>query len=456
MRPPAHVRIPKYCHHKARNRAFILLDGKFIYLPGPFGSEQSRREYDRLIGLWSLNGRRLPNEPSATALAPAAQATVAGPVSAGFAKTTDQLIEVFLAECERDYPPRNGYRNGELACIESALASLSKLYGPAFANQVEPLHLELVMRDYIARGFCRKMVNRNLSYLKRLFKWAVKHRFVSGETYYQLLTVDGVRKGRAGARDNPPVRPVDDAVVEATLPYLSDEVKAMVQIQLLTGMRGDEVARMRVCDLDRSGSVWRYNLEKHKTAHHGITRQVPLGPKAQAIIKSFLTDDTTEYLFSPQRAEAKRRAKQHAARTTPASCGNVPGSNRKQSPEREPGDRYTAASYGRAIARACCKAFPFPAGLSPDTTRFDEAKRAEYGKKHGQEAYDRHHAQVVAWYERHRWHPHQLRHSASTKVARRFGEIASQTLLGHTTLKTTAIYTERDWSQAERVMAEVG
>jgi site-specific recombinase XerC len=37
-----------------------------------------------------------------------------------------------------------------------------------------------------------------------------------------------------------------------------------------------------------------------------------------------------------------------------------------------------------------------------------------------------------------------------------FGEIASQNLLGHSSLKTTAIYTERDWDQAARVMAQIG
>jgi len=134
----------------------------------------------------------------------------------------------------------------------------------------------------------------------------------------------------------------------------------------------------------------------------------------------------------------------------------VPGSNRKAAPRRTAGDRYHADTYGRAIYRACRKAFPFPAKMAPDTSAWDDARKAAYVRAHGQEAFDRHHAEVTAWYERHRWHPHRLRHTTSTRVARQFGEIASQTLLGHTTLKTTVIYTERDWSQAEKVMAAVG
>jgi len=287
-----------------------------------------------------------------------------------------------------------------------------------------------------------------------VFKWGVKRDLVTGETYYKLTTVSGLRKGRCNAKDNPAVRPVSEALVEATLPYLSEELAAIARLQLLTGMRSDEVARMRERDLERTGPVWRYALEKHKTAHHGISRQVPIGPKAQAIIKPFLTDDPEAYLFSPARAEAKRRAAMHEQRKTPLSCGNVPGSNRKAKPQRTPGERYDSNAYGKAVRRACRKAFRVPDELRPDTSMWKTKFR--YIEEHGQEAFEAHHAKVMAWYEQHFWHPHQLRHTASTRVARTFGEIASQNLLGHTTLKTTAIYTERNWKQAEEVMAVMG
>jgi integrase len=370
--------------------------------------------------------------------------------------TVTELIDAFLLECDREYPPREGKRNTELACIESALFSLHRLYGPTLAEAFKPVCLDTVVRDYIARGFCRKMVNRYLSYCKRLFKWGVRHEHISGETFYKLLTVEGLRKGRSSARDNPQVHPVEEAIVEATLSYLSEEVAAMVRLQLLTGMRSGEVTRLRPCDLDRSGVVWRYSLEKHKTAHHGIMRQVPLGPKAQAIITPFLTADPMAYLFSPARAEAKRRAKMHEQRRTPLSCGNVPGSNRKERPRRVPGERYDSDSYGKAIRRGCQKAFPFPQTLLPDTRQWKSDRKANFIAVNGQETFDAHHAKVMEWYKRHFWHPHQLRHTASTRVARTFGEIASQNLLGHSSLKTTAIYTERDWRKAEEVMAAVG
>ena len=455
-RTAPHVRVPKYARHKARNKGYVRLDGRMIYLPGLYGSAESRAEYDRQVGLWQLNGRRLSpetlNPPQAMSITPGT--TMLPAVS--YAKTVDQLIEAFLNECEREYPPRDGKRNSEIACIESAVFSLNKLYGPTPINQMKPVCLERVMQDHVARGFCRKTVNRYLSYCKRVFKWGVKQDWVSGETYYKLTTVSGLRKGRSNAKESVAVRPVDQAVFEATLPHLGEEVAAMAKLQLLTGMRSGEVTRLRACDIDMTGPTWRYSLEKHKTAHHGITRQVPLGPKAQAIIKSFLTNDPTDYLFSPKRAEAKRRANMHEQRKTPLSCGNVPGSNRKAKPQRLPGDRYDSNAYGKAIHRACGKAFTLPEALRPDTRRWKDQQKEKYVAEHGQEALDKHHAQIVAWYERHYWHPHQLRHTTSTRVARMFGEIASQNLLGHSSLKTTAIYTERDWDQAARVMAQIG
>jgi integrase len=102
------------------------------------------------------------------------------------------------------------------------------------------------------------------------------------------------------------------------------------------------------------------------------------------------------------------------------------------------------------------KAFPFPAELLPDVRRWKDDRKAKYVAEHGEEAFRLHREKVLAWHRRHHWHPHQLRHAASTRVARKFGEITSQNLLGHTSLKTTSIYTERDWGKAEEAMALIG
>ncbi len=50
--------LPKYAKHKATGQATVRLSGVDFYL-GPHGSKASKLEYDRLIGEWLANGRRL-------------------------------------------------------------------------------------------------------------------------------------------------------------------------------------------------------------------------------------------------------------------------------------------------------------------------------------------------------------------------------------------------------------
>ena len=48
-------KLPSYRLHKASGQAMVLLDGKAFYL-GPYGTDVSRREYDRLVGDWLTLG----------------------------------------------------------------------------------------------------------------------------------------------------------------------------------------------------------------------------------------------------------------------------------------------------------------------------------------------------------------------------------------------------------------
>jgi len=42
--PVPSTQLPQYCHHKAKNRAFVRLSGRMIYL-GRYGSAESRGEW---------------------------------------------------------------------------------------------------------------------------------------------------------------------------------------------------------------------------------------------------------------------------------------------------------------------------------------------------------------------------------------------------------------------------
>ena len=189
---------------------------------------------------------------------------------------------------------------------------------------------------------------------------------------------------------------------------------------------------MRPCDIDRSVDPWRYTPQHHKTAHAGRERVIFIGPQAQAVLLRYLARDAEAHCFRPCDSEAKRRAAVHAARTTPLSCGNRPGTNLRRKPKHKPGDVYDVDAYRRAIHRACDRAFPAPLDIAADP------------------------ATLSAWQSEHRWAPNQLRHAAATEIRKRFGLEAAQTALGHARADVTQVYAERDYALAARVAKEVG
>ena len=232
-----------------------------------------------------------------------------------------------------------------------------------------PLALKSVRQRMIEMDWCRTNINKAIGRLKRMVRWAAENELIPPETYHRLQAVAGLRYGRSGARESEPVKPVSDSAVETTLPHMPPTLRAMAELQRITGMRPGEVCNMRGRDLETSGQIWIYRPEFHKTRHHGRERLIFLGPKAQEILRPFLRTDLQAALFSPAQADAERRAARHEARKTPMSYGNVPGSNRCRNPKRKPSQKYDTTAYGRAIAYACNQAFPPPADLENEELR---------------------------------------------------------------------------------------
>jgi integrase len=157
----------------------------------------------------------------------------------------------------------------------------------------------------IRAGLCRNEVNKRTRHIVRAFKWAVESELVPPGVHQGVKSVAGLRKGRSHARESEPAKPVPDAHVDAIAPHVSRQVWAMVQLQRLTGMRPGEVTIMRTRDIDMLGNVSIYRPESHKTEHHGKEREIPLGPRAQAVLKPWLRADSAAYLFSPREVLAR-------------------------------------------------------------------------------------------------------------------------------------------------------
>ncbi|MBW2223906.1 MAG: tyrosine-type recombinase/integrase, partial [Deltaproteobacteria bacterium] len=343
-------RIPKYRLHKPSGQAVATLGYRDVYL-GRHGTKSSREEYDRRIAEWLANGRRWqPQHDERPAIS---------------------MNELLLAYAKHamSYYCKDGKPTTELGHVRCMVRVVRRLYGRELADNFGPLALKACREEFLRAGQKRLTVNQNVGRIKRMMRWAVEHELVGPSAAHALDAVRGLRRGRSEAPESEPVKPVPDEHVDAVLPHLSAAVRAMVELQRLTGMRSGEVVIMRAIDIDRSGPVWLYRPAQHKTQHHGHDRVVPLGPRAQAMLGPFLDRPAPLPLFSPREAEKARNAKR--AMTTRHRRRKA---SRVKRPKRQPRECYDSATYRRAIQRACKKA-----GIA-------------------------------------RWHTHQLRHNAATAL----------------------------------------
>ncbi len=420
-------RLPSYRRHKQSGQAIVTLSGR-DHLLGPYGSAASRAEYQRLTSEWQASGRQ--------------------PLALAHEITVAEVLAAFWRHAKLYYRDPDGQPTGEADNYAEALSPVRALYSRTEAIKFGPLALTAVRAEMIRRGWARTRINRQISRVKHVFTWAVSKEMIPGAVSHALASVKGLRVGRSDAKEAPPVKAVAEAHVRAILSYVSPPIKALIELQLLTGARPGEVLTIRGRDLDTTGNLWVYRPATHKTSHHGHAREIYLGPRARAIIEPLLTLDPSEYLFSPAKAEADRRAALHSARATPLNCGNSPGTNRTAQPKRPPGERYDIASYRRAIARACDTAFPPP----PPLVKLEHETQAAYLARLKPAELKA----LKAWRRAQRFHPHQLRHTAGTALRKEFGLEAAQVILGHKTLTVTQVYAERNVAAAQTIMAKVG
>jgi integrase len=410
---PKSVSPPKYRHYKPRNLAVVRIAGKDHYL-GAFGSKESKEAYARLIA--QHDGTPMP-------IAPRNDLSVT------------ELVARYW-EWAAGYYVKNGRPSGHQPKVRHALKLLRELYGSTSAASFGPLAMRAVQRHCVKAGMARVYVNDTCGDIRRVFRWAASHELLPIGVYHSLTTVPGLKRGRSDARESPPVLPVDERTVDATLPFLSPVVADMVRLHRLAGCRPTEACSIRPADVDTSGDVWVYTPAEHKTEHHGRERRIFIGPRAQDILRPYMLRPADAYCFCPADSERKRRAEMRERRKTKVQPSQVDRSKAK--PIRQPQERYTKDSYNRAVARAVdranvtqVKALTEALGRAPTE---EEAKAVQIEK----------------------WSPNQLRHSVATEIRRQFGVEAAQVVLGHSRADVTQVYAERDWSKAQDVMRSIG
>lgn len=394
-------RLPNYPRKPhGSGQARVTVAGKDVYL-GLHGSRESYAEFDRLrtrileVGPEAAVGLMRPGDTSVPDLARA------------------------FTEFARGYYVKHGRPTSAFVTIERVMRELAKRFEDRSANQFRPSDLKAMRDAWIARDLAIKTINVQSQYIVAAFSWAVAEELVPSSVVNDLRELRPLVAGRCRARVTKPIVPVEWSVVEATLPFVSAPVAAMVRLQWLTGMRPGEATLVRPCDITESGRVklqdgrwitwdglvtlpdgrqvqcWLYVPESHKTEHHERERPIPIGPKAIEVLKPWIEKSLdrqprgTAYVFDPRLSK----------RASPARCN----------------ERYSTRSYDVGIANACRRA--------------------------GVES----------------WAPNQLRKAAATRIQAEAGEIdAARVILGHADATTTAIYAKRDLNRARELAAMIG
>lgn len=360
---------------------------------GPWNSPQAIRELSRILA-----------EQSARPSAPRSGATVA------------EVCLAFMKHANQHYVRPDGTHTTEVRAYSEVVAVLRELYGHTPAAEFGPLAAKTVRAEFITKGWCRKHVNAQVGRLKRIFRWAAGEELVPPTVFHGLMAVTGLQRGRSGVHDHAPVKPVPTALVDATLPFMTRHVRGLVMFQRLTGCRPGEACSFRWCDVDRTGPVWWFRPADHKLSWKEKERVIAIGPKLQAILEDFPTEDPEAFVFSPAKAMEEVSAQRSANRKTPRYASHMKRNKAKRvkSPKREARDRYTTDTYGRAIKKAC--------------------ERGELTV----------------------WKPHQLRHAYATEIRKLYGVEGAKTTLGHATIAMAEHYAERDMGLVERIAAQHG
>jgi integrase len=353
---------------------------------------QSRKEYGRVIAEWEARGRRLDTvNPTDLTIA--------------------ELLVQFLKHAETYYrDPETGHPSKEYDEFDRAAVPRTDTYPHHPAADFGPAQLKVVRDRMVTLGWCRNTVNQRVRRIRHIWKWAAEDGLIPASTWHGLCVVRGLQAGRTIARETTPRKPVADAIVDATLPHLTRHVRGLIQFQRLTGCRPAEACWLRLCGVDTSGEVWVYSPPRHKSAWRGHSRHIGIGPKVQTLLREFINGlSPTDFVFSPRREREERYAAMRMGRKTPVHLSQR--CRRTKTPRKSPGERYTPASVGQAVRKACQK------------------------------------AGVTAWC------PYQLRHAAGAKARQVGGLDAAQALLGHRTVGMTEHYSKLTVEDMVRVAA---
>ena len=282
--------VPSYLQHSS-GQARVRVDGRDILL-GEYNSKESRVRYAEIVAQ-VVSGQTVQT----------CTARRSKRVETDSRLTVNELVAAYLSWADGHYL-KNGKPTSEIHCLRSAVKPLVDLFGFTACDAFGPVALKAVREQMISNGWCRKTVNRNVGRVRAVFRWGVENEMAQPATLQRLQAVAPILAGRTEAPDNAPRQPATDEQVAAVRPFVSDLIWDLIQVQRATGARGGELLSMTPAAVDKSKSVWLYSVENHKTAHHGHSRTIAIGPRAQEVLQARMQELGDDELVFPIRRDS--------------------------------------------------------------------------------------------------------------------------------------------------------
>lgn len=292
-------------------------------------------------------------------------------------------------------------------------------FGP---DELQDVQQALINHEYVhgnkRKRYTRRGINDTIKWIRKIWRWGMGRQLIKPELVQGLEEVKALRMGDTNAPDNHKRSCVTKEELWKVVNVVNSVVGDMLKLIWYTGMRPYEVCEMRpydiICD---DPECWLYipgrdqtPVGKHKTTRYERVKVIPLTAEPQKILAPRIKDfDSKEYIFNPREAMQEFREQKSANRKTPLSCGNRSGTNRKEHPMIQPGERYNNDSLCHACKRGC--------------------KRAGVKK----------------------FVPYDLRRTMATGTRSILGKEAAKVLLGHAKTDTTDVYLLEEVKEAVKV-----
>ena len=159
----------------------------------------------------------------------------------------------YLEHCIDAY---GGEKSSEVYHLKGAFKILRRTHGELLAKDFGPKAFTELRLEFINAGWSRTYIGDQCGRIKRMFAWGVAQEVLHGDARHRLDAVRPLKPGEHGVRETPPVKPVSQADLDATLKLMKPERADQVRLLLLTGMRPQELMQLSVEHIDRTTDVF--------------------------------------------------------------------------------------------------------------------------------------------------------------------------------------------------------